>query len=370
MNRRTFLEGFLTTSAMTFGGLYTWQRLQDPSSVPSGKPALNAAPGLPKNSPFQLRVDGASGSVHTPGFKFTPAQIASVQPAEGLPSPSPAADPFSVEALTGHTPALDDSTLTAGTDADIKAELSIEEMGKAEVENYLRKMRNFDGVYDSDIYLDPGYEELLLRTATHMRRVEAYIGHGNFNLISFDEMLAAGRNFPAIGAFEKDELNFLEEVFFANPHRYGFYGKKISSNLTANISRKDVEKVSNSGHFLFKGDSLDLYNRIIKDVGSQVILTSGVRSNVKQMHLFLAKAIQANGNPSRASRSLAPPGHSYHGIGDFDIGKIGLGEKNFTSAFSDTKEYRRITSLGYVNFRYPTDNLLGVRFEPWHIKLG
>jgi len=160
-----------------------------------------------------------------------------------------------------------------------------------------------------------------------MRRVEAYIGHGNFNLTSFDEMLAAGRNFPAIGAFDKDELSFLEEVFFANPHRYGFYGKKISSDLTASISRKHVAKVSNSGHFLFKGDSLDLYNRIIKDVGNQVILTSGVRSNVKQMHLFLAKAIQANDNLSRASRSLAPPVRSYHGIGDFDIGKIRLGEK-------------------------------------------
>mgnify|MGYP000129427560 FL=1 len=87
------------------------------------------------------------------------------------------------------------------------------------------------------------------------------------------------------------------------------------------------------------------------------------------MHLFLAKAIEANGNLSRASRSLAPPAHSHHGIGDFDIGKIGLGAKNFTADFSQTAEYKKIARLGYVDIRYPTDNLVGIRFEPWHIKI-
>ena len=196
------------------------------------------------------------------------------------------------------------------------------------------------------------------------------MGHGNFNLMSFDEMLQAGRNFSRIGQFEKDELDFLEEIFFANPHRYGFFGKKISLDLTDTIPKNEVSKIPNSGHFLLKGESLNLYNKLRDDVGDQLILTSGVRSNVKQMHLFLAKSIEANGNLSRASRSLAPPGHSYHGVGDFDIGKIGLGERNFTSDFSTTAEYQRIARLGYVDIRYPTDNLFGVRFEPWHIKLS
>jgi len=98
------------------------------------------------------------------------------------------------------------------------------------------------------------------------------------------------------------------------------------------------------------------------DVGDQVILTSGVRGNVKQIHLFLAKAIEAQRNLSRASRSPAPPGHSYHGFGDFDVGKIGYGEHKFTSDFSSTQEYEKIATLGYVDIRYPTDNLFGVRF--------
>lgn len=159
-------------------------------------------------------------------------------------------------------------------------------------------------------------------------------------------------------------------MFFANPNRYGFFGKKISREITDSIAKDEVAKIGDTGHFLLKGESQNLYEQIKQDVGDEVILTSGVRSNVKQIHLFLAKAIEANGNLSRASRSLAPPGHSYHGIDDFDIGKIGLGERNFTADFSSTEEYKKIANLGYVDIRYPTDNLFGVRFEPWHIKIG
>ncbi len=196
------------------------------------------------------------------------------------------------------------------------------------------------------------------------------MGHGNFNLMSFDEMLTAGKNFPKISKFTPEELDFLEEVFFANPNRYGFFGKKISPQITDAIPKQDVARVANTGHFLLKGESLSLYQKIKRDVGDEIILTSGIRSIVKQMHLFLAKSVEANGNLARAPRSLAPPAHSYHGVGDFDIGKLGLGARNFTAEFSTTAEYKKIATLGYVDIRYPTDNLFGVRFEPWHIKLG
>jgi D-alanyl-D-alanine carboxypeptidase len=29
-----------------------------------------------------------------------------------------------------------------------------------------------------------------------------------------------------------------------------------------------------------------------------------------------------------------------------------------------------LVELGYINMRYPEDNLLGVRYEPWHIKVA
>jgi LAS superfamily LD-carboxypeptidase LdcB len=90
---------------------------------------------------------------------------------------------------------------------------------------------------------------------------------------------------------------------------------------------------------------------------------------VKQIYLFLNKADKVDGNLSLASYSLAPPGHSYHAIGDFDVGKNGLGRKNFSEEFASTDEFKRLIDLGYLGIRYPEDNSFGVRHEPWHIKI-
>ncbi len=111
------------------------------------------------------------------------------------------------------------------------------------------------------------------------------------------------------------------------------------------------------------------FNQLEKDVGPNLVLTSGVRSVVKQLQLFLAKLESSKGNLSLTSRSLAPPGHSYHGIGDFDVGKKGYGKLNFTSEFSNTTEYKKLIELKYVDIRYTKDNSVGVRYEPWHIKV-
>ena len=96
---------------------------------------------------------------------------------------------------------------------------------------------------------------------------------------------------------------------------YGFFGQKVSITLTEQIKRKDVKKISGSGHYLYQGDALALYTKLRKQVGEELILTSGIRSVVKQLYLFMAKVEKAEGNLSRAARSLAPPGHSFHGIG-------------------------------------------------------
>ena len=70
-----------------------------------------------------------------------------------------------------------------------------------------------------------------------------------------------------------------------------------------------------------------------------------------------------------ASQTIAPPGYSYHGIGDFDVGQTGFGSANFTIRFSQTSVYRELTQLDYIAFRYPQGNRLGVQFEPWHIQV-
>ena len=141
------------------------------------------------------------------------------------------------------------------------------------------------------------------------------------------------------------------------------------TRLSATIPRKEVVKIPGSGHFLFRGTSADTYRKIRRDLGESIQLTSGIRSVVKQVYLFLNKVERVDGNLSLASYSLAPPGHSYHAIGDFDVGKKGFGHRNFSAEFAQTDEFKRLIDLGYLDIRYTELNPFGVRYEPWHIKI-
>ncbi len=188
--------------------------------------------------------------------------------------------------------------------------------------------------------------------------------------MDFDQAIRVARNYSRVGRFSKEELNFLEMIFYADAGIYGFFGEKPLQNLTSRIQKQKVTKVPFTGNYLYKGPPLDTYEKIKRNLGDQVILTSGVRSVSKQFLLFLDKTYKSNGNLSLASRSLAPPGYSYHGIGDFDVGQAGYGVDNFTERFTTTEVYKKLRDLGYVNIRYVRDNLFGVRFEPWHIKVS
>lgn len=236
-------------------------------------------------------------------------------------------------------------------------------------EKQIRKNIDFEKDYDDDIFVSRSDQPLLHSVALRLKNLQNTIGYGNFNIVSFDEALIYGKRFSAVGAFTAAELEFIEKIFATQAAQYGFYGDKVTDNLTIKIPKKEVYKVPHTGHYLFKGDSLAYYEKIRQSVGGNIILTSGIRSNVKQLHLFLAKTIRVNGNISRASRSLAPPGYSYHGIGDFDVGRAGWGVKNFSGEFAQTDEFKRMQDLGYIAIRYDRDNQLGVRFEPWHIQV-
>ncbi len=237
------------------------------------------------------------------------------------------------------------------------------------LQNYLQKMENFENSHYEDVFLAPRQNALLASTFRRLDRVQNLVGHGNFNVLSFDEMLKYGRRYSSVGEFPVDEKDFLEDLFSGNARRYGFFGEKVITELTSTVAPREVKKIPYTGHFLFRGESEELYKQVKRDLGESIVLTSGIRSVVKQTHLFLAKTVQSKGNLSRASRSVAPPGHSFHGIGDFDVGKVGLGAKNFTADFAATDEFKRLVDLGYVDMRYPLHNLLGVRYEPWHIKV-
>jgi len=221
----------------------------------------------------------------------------------------------------------------------------------------------------SDIYLPLQDMQTLYILDNRLNRLRRFIGYANFNIVSLDEALYYARNYSKIGAFTKEEITLIEKFFFTTPTNLGFFGEKTVESITQKISKKDVEKIPYSGHFIFKGKPLNDYNRIIKDIGNNVILTSGVRSVVKQLSLYIGKIKQLNGNLTKTSSIIAPPAYTYHAISDFDIGKKGWGERNFTAEFARTEEFAKMQKLNYVSIRYTINNKDGVRFEPWHVKV-
>jgi hypothetical protein len=230
------------------------------------------------------------------------------------------------------------------------------------------KAKHFDQDFKDDFYLDAGAKKLMMDVLAKLSLAKKTVGFGHFNLMSLDELIkvvAASR----AGAFNKKEMDFIEGTFFRDAKEYGFYGAKVSTELLSKIDVSKTIKMPGTGHYLYKGRPEVLYAELKKDVGSDIVLTSGIRSVVKQLDLFLNKGLLCNGNLSKAARSLAPPGYSFHGAGDFDVGKIGLGADNFTDSFAATDVYKRLIDLGYVNIRYTETNFYGVRFEPWHIKV-
>ena len=220
-----------------------------------------------------------------------------------------------------------------------------------------------------EVWIREEQKPLLHSVIKKLDLVEHVVGYGKFNLISFDETLKIAKNHPKINAFTPEEIVFIEETFYTDPKIYGFYGKRTIDKLTDSIVEKEVVKVHGTGHYLFKGQSHDALGRIVKDVGSSVMLTSGVRSVVKQLSLHLDKIKSENGNITVAARSLVPPAYSYHSIGDFDVGKRGWGHENFTANFARTKEFWSLQKLPYISMRYTVGNSDGVRFEPWHVQI-
>ncbi len=238
-----------------------------------------------------------------------------------------------------------------------------------DVKDYIYKMKYYYRHHEGDVFLEKNKLDILKTTVARLQRLQSTIGHGNFCLIGFDDAIRYSNRYSKIGSFLKSELDFIEMIFYEDCLPYGFFGEKPIKNLTNKVNRSKVVKVHKAGNFLYKGSALETFQKIQKDVGRQVILTSGIRNVVKQSLLFLNKVNNNKGNLSLASRSLAPPGYSFHSVGDFDVGKVGLGRSNFSRRFMNTDVYKKLKDLGYFTIRYPQGNNVGVRFEPWHIKV-
>ncbi len=220
-----------------------------------------------------------------------------------------------------------------------------------------------------DIQL-PNYDwPLLQSTLDRFSRIQAIVGYGNFCLLGFDDSQRVAKDYAKVGAFTQQELEFINKLFQTNARTYGFLGDKIFHNISDTIAASKTQKLPGTGNYLFKGLPQQIYHQISRDIGDRVVLTAGIRGMSKQFYLFLRKVKKTGGNLSLASQAIAPPGYSYHGVGDFDVGQVGFGVANFTTRFSHTPVYKKMTQLDYVVFRYPQNNRLGVQFEPWHIQV-
>jgi len=239
-----------------------------------------------------------------------------------------------------------------------------------ELKDYLHKIHNFNQPHKNDVLIESNLYSTFESTVQRMRRLQKLVGHGNYHILNFADGLALARNYSDVGEFTRQELSFMELTFYADGQRYGFLGQKPLKEITDQVEKKNVVKVPHSGNYLYKDRSVEVFEEIKKELGDQVVLTSGIRGVMKQFLLFLNKVHRSDGNLSLASRSLAPPGYSFHGNGDFDVGQKGYGKLNFTGSFTETEVYKRLSEMGYLQLRYPADNRLGVRYEPWHIKIN
>jgi len=197
--------------------------------------------------------------------------------------------------------------------------------------------------------------------------VQNRVGYVLFNTISFDQMLKEAVYCKK--PLTPNEIGYIETIFYGNPKRYGFYGERTVPQLTIVTPKSNLQYINKTGHSLFKGAAVEKYATIKKLIGDDLILTSGVRAPVKQLHLFLKKMVCEGGDLRETSASIAPPGFTFHGIGDFDIGKVGFGQYNFTEKFQETDVFKKLYHGGYITIRYTSNNPYGVRYEPWHIKV-
>jgi zinc D-Ala-D-Ala carboxypeptidase len=200
-----------------------------------------------------------------------------------------------------------------------------------------------------------------------LNTVQNQVGYVQFNTISFDEMLKVASRCKK--PLTPQEVGYIETIFYGDPRRYGFYGERTVPRLTAVVPQKDLVYIKGTGHSLLKGAATEKYATIKKLIGNELVMTSGVRAPVKQLHLFLKKMVAEGGDLRLASTSIAPPGFTFHSVGDFDIGKAGFGHAKFSPAFQETDVFKKLYDGGYITIRYTNGNPYGVRYEPWHIKV-
>ena len=99
------------------------------------------------------------------------------------------------------------------------------------VKDRLFKSKYFDHSFEDDISLSPKDKILLNISLSRLNRIQKMIGYGNFSLLNFDDAVVYARSYSKIGQFSKEELLFLEKIFYEPVKEYGFMGKKTINTI-------------------------------------------------------------------------------------------------------------------------------------------
>lgn len=94
-----------------------------------------------------------------------------------------------------------------------------------------------------DLFLDKKYEKSFYSVCKKLKLVQRHVGYGNYNVISFDDVINTARWSSNIGDFTSDELAFMEYIFYYNPEEHGFYGERTCQSITHEINMKDIIKI-------------------------------------------------------------------------------------------------------------------------------
>lgn len=196
-----------------------------------------------------------------------------------------------------------------------------------------------------------------------------HIGYKKSNIINYYDFIKELNASKGLTPLTKNEKEIFDKIYYMDAKEFGFKGARVSSSYKKFIKKEDLIDVG-SGHYLYRGKSYRLYEQISRDTNDTIMITSGFRNVLKQFYIFTMRVIKLKGDMTKAKDLIAPPAYSYHYHGDFDIGVVGMGIDNFTSKIIEYKEYQKLIDLGTISIRYTKYNKIGVKYEPWHIKIN
>lgn len=232
--------------------------------------------------------------------------------------------------------------------------------------DYFSRMSAADKPYDGDRYLEPSELSVAREVIDRLRAVEAHVGHGRFNTLGFERVFKVASDLPS-ARFSVPQIRFMRALFVRSNAFFDYRGARVSEDFLAHHDAEDLVHYPEDGDYLIDGEPSRRFDALKQKLGNSLVLLSGYRGHPKQMLLYLDKVVASDGNLSLASRNRAPAGYSYHFSGDFDIGDRRLGDANFSRQFLKSPVYQATLQSDEWAQRYPHHNVLGVRFEPWHI---